>query len=95
MTLSKAEKERRKDKKVYDHFDYLLSCLEECYKNDYRYTDFKDVYDCIVEFSKGCYLADGYTWNKRLFRRFSDWLDEHQDIIKQHRDRMLEKKKFY
>ena len=93
MTLSKAEKERRKNKKIYDYFDYWLNRLEKCYKEDEEYDNFKECFDHIIAFTQGCCLADGIKWNKRLNKRLSDWMDEHQDIIKQHRDRALEKKK--
>ena len=80
----------RKNKKIYDYFDYWLNRLEECYKKDEEYDNFKECFDHIIAFANGCCLADGIKWNKRLNKRFSDWLDSHQDIIKQHRDRALE-----
>lgn len=94
MTLSKAEKERRKNKKIYDYFDYWLDRLEECYKKDEEYDNFKECFDHIMAFTQGCCLADGFKWDKRLNKRFSDWLDSHQDVINKHKERALEKKMF-
>lgn len=87
MKISKAERLRRKEKKIYDHYDYLLSRLEKYYKDEEPYVDFKDTYDRIIEFTKGCYLADGRKWYKRLNIRFAQWLKDHQDIIKEHDER--------
>lgn len=94
MTISKAEKERRKNKKIYDYFDYWLNRLEECYKKDEDYDNFKECFDHIIAFTQGCCLADGIKWNKRLNKRFSDWLDNHQGVINEHNERVLEKKMF-
>lgn len=93
MTISKAEKERRKNKKIYGYFDYWLDRLEDCYKKDEEYDSFKECFDHIIAFAQGCCLSDGIKWNKRLNKRFSDWLDDHQDVINAHNERALEKKK--
>lgn len=92
MKLSKAEKERRKEQKIYACYDYWLNRLEKCYLEDRPYTDFRECFDYISAFAQGCYLAGGRKWYNRLNARFSLWMEEHRQIKEDHDARMKEKR---
>lgn len=95
MKISNAEKERRKDQKIYSYFDDLLKRLEDCYTKDKSWNDFSAVFAEIKAFSVGCYYADGYKWKKRLNERFEKWLIESVDLRKEYEQRVKAEKRFH
>ena len=77
--LSKAEKIRRKEERIYNSYDYLLSYLQKAYLDDPMEID--KWHTAIIYFTKGCVYADGPKWYKRLNNRFVLWIKENQKII--------------
>ncbi len=80
--LSKAEKLRRKEERIYNSYDYLLSYLRKAYLEDPSEID--RWHTVIIYFTRGCVYADGRKWYKRLNDRFIFWMKENQNIIAPH-----------
>ena len=90
MKLSKAEKERRKEKRIMDHFDWALGQLTQCYEKNLPYSDFMAAFSRIMAFQDGCCLADSSKWRKRLNARFDQWRIETEPIRRAYEERQKE-----
>ena len=95
MKLSKAEKERRKEKRVLDYFDGALWQLTQCYEKNLPYSDFTAAFTRIVAFQDGCCLADSSKWKKKFNARFDQWLIETEPIRRAYGEKQKKQKEFY
>ena len=87
MKLSKAEKERRKEKKVMEYFEWALDQLTMCYIEDHCYNDFSEAFARIIAFKNGCCIAGSTKWKRKLNARFDEWLIETAPIRKAYEEK--------
>lgn len=85
--LSEAEKNRRKEKAIYDHSEHLLNIIWACRDSaEYNRVQWhkKDLYLYVKmwsSFQDGCRLADGVKWYNRLNKQWKDYEKEHGKLI--------------
>lgn len=78
--LSKAEKERRKEQKIFAQFDRILECLEAAYRNQNSFAVGEQL-TWEIAFTRGVYCAAGIGMYRKLQKRYDDWYDSHIELI--------------
>lgn len=83
--ISQAEKDRRKETKIFAQFDRILECLEAAYRKQNSF-EVGEQLTWVMAFERGVYCASGIGMYRKLQKRYEDWHDSHIELINMYED---------
>lgn len=84
--ISKAERKRRKQESIIQHYQYYLNELEKAYRSNQRVSD---TYMRLNAFRAGvmsmCQGGEYAYWQKRFNEAFLEWQEKNKKLMEVHK----------
>ena len=89
--ISQAEKNRRKEAKIFAQLDRILELLEDGYQKQ-NPNRVHDQWIWLMGFNRGVYCSSGIGMYRKLSKRLDDWHRSHAELVEKY-DKWQEHKK--